>query len=142
MPEKNNQLLDNIKSSIVDMQKQMQETYQSLSGINLIGRSDDKTVEIEMTPTYTLVDIRFGENALEGGVKEFKWRIRESWKNLMEQIQKVTQEKTLELLQGMQIPDEIRNIDMGGEEGGEGGQGGGQGGQGGQGGRGDRGQGG
>ena len=48
--------------------------------------------------------------ALSGGVREFKWRVREAWKDLSEKIQKTTQSKTMELLQTMQIPDEIKNI--------------------------------
>ncbi|MCH9743446.1 MAG: YbaB/EbfC family nucleoid-associated protein [Gammaproteobacteria bacterium] len=103
-------LLDNIKSSIVDMQKNMQDTYSSLSDIKLIGESHDKTVKITMTATYTFEDIEFDENAMVGGIKEFKWRIREAWKDLSKKIQEMTQSKTVELLQGMNIPDEIRNI--------------------------------
>lgn len=114
-------LLNEIKSSIMDMQSQMQSTYTNLSDIKLVGESSDKTVKITMTATYQFEDIEFDERALQGGVKEFKWRIREAWKNLSEEIQKTTQEKTVELLQGMNIPDDIRNISM--EEEGEGGQG-------------------
>ena len=43
--------------------------------------------------------------------------------DLSEEIQKTTQSKTMELLQGMQIPDDIKNLSDGGEEGGEGGTG-------------------
>ncbi|MCH9644261.1 MAG: YbaB/EbfC family nucleoid-associated protein, partial [Gammaproteobacteria bacterium] len=70
----------------------------------------DKTVKITMTATYTFEDIEFDENAMVGGIKEFKWRIREAWKDLSKKIQEMTQSKTVELLQGMNIPDEIRNI--------------------------------
>ena len=118
-----NRLLDDIKSSILDMQQQMQSTYSNLSTIKLIGESHDKTVKITMTATYNFEDIEFDERALQGGIKEFKWRIREAWKNLTEEIQKTTQTKTIELLQNMQIPDDIKNmgIDDDGSEGGQGG---------------------
>lgn len=105
-------LLDDIKSSIVDMQDQMQNTYSGLADIKISGESNDKTVKITMTATYQFEDIEFDERAFQGGIKEFKWRVREAWKNLSETIQKTTQEKTLELLQGMNIPDEIRNMSM------------------------------
>lgn len=120
------QLLDEIKNSIMDMQNQMQSTYSSLSETMLVGESHDKTVKVTMTATYEFNDIEFGEAALRGGIKEFRWRIREAWKNLSEQIQKTTQAKTMELLQGMQIPDDIKNL-TGGDEGGEGGSAGGMG---------------
>src|SRR3990167_10526510 len=103
-------LLDNIKNSIADMQTQMQSTYQNLSDIKVSGESSDKTVKIIMTATYTFKDIEFTEKALQGGVKEFKLRIREAWENLVKKIQETTQSKTIELLQQMQIPDEIRNL--------------------------------
>ncbi len=112
-----NRLLEDIKSSIMDMQQQMQATYSSLSDLKITGESHDKTVKIIMTATYGFEDIEFDERALAGGVKEFKWRIREAWKNLSESIQKTTQSKTLELLQGMKIPDDIRNISMNDEGG-------------------------
>jgi DNA-binding protein YbaB len=119
------QLLDDIKSSIMDMQDQMQRTYSTLQDTKLIGESHDKTVRIIMTATYNFEDIEFDERALQGGIKEFRWRIREAWKNLSEQIQKTTQSKTIELLQGMQIPDDIKNLSIDeedeDEEGGEGG---------------------
>ena len=120
MAENENPLLNDIKSSIQGMQSEMQDTYKRLADLEISGKSNDGTVEIVMTATYNFVDIKFNEDALKGGVKEFKWRIREAWKNLSEEIQKTTQEKTIELLQGMDIPEEIRNLDI---EGGEGGQG-------------------
>lgn len=119
------ELLTDIKTSIMDMQTQMQNTYAALAETKLIGESHDKSVRIIMTATYTFEDIEFDERALQGGVKEFKWRIREAWKNLSEEIQKTTQSKTVELLQGMHIPDEIQQISMEEEEeGGEGSEGG------------------
>lgn len=112
-------LLADIKNSIVDMQQQMQSTYSNLADIKISGESHDKTVKITMSATYDFEDIEFDERALQGGVKEFKWRIREAWKNLSEEIQKTTQSKTVELLQKMQIPEDIKNItgDEGGEDG-------------------------
>ncbi len=120
--QKDDNLLNEIKTSITDMQSQMQTTYSSLADIKLTGESSDKTVKITMTATYTFEDIEFDERALQGGVKEFKWRIREAWKNLSENIQETTQAKTVELLQGMNIPDDIRNLNVD-EEGGDEGQG-------------------
>jgi len=118
-----NRLLADIKSSIADMQQQMQSTYSNLADIKLTGESHDKTVKITMSATYDFEDIEFDERALQGGVKEFKWRIREAWKNLSEKIQQTTQNKTVELLQKMQIPEDIKNITTD-EEGGEGSEGG------------------
>lgn len=114
-------LLGDIKASIMDMQEQMQDTYSNLADLMLTGESNDKTVKITMSATYNFENIEFDERALQGGIKEFRWRIREAWKNLSENIQKTTQAKTIELLQGMQIPDEIRNISA--EEGDDGGEG-------------------
>lgn len=112
MTDNDNPLLNNIKSSIVDMQSQMQNTYASLQTLKITGESNDKTVKITMTATYQFEDIEFGPAALQGGPREFRYRIAEAWKNLSENIQKATQEKTIELLQGMQIPDEIRNLNL------------------------------
>ncbi|MDF1653655.1 MAG: YbaB/EbfC family nucleoid-associated protein [Coxiellaceae bacterium] len=123
MAENDENLLSEIKSSITDMQSQMQSTYSNLADIKLSGESSDGTVKIVMTATYTFEDIEFDERALQGGVKEFKWRIREAWKNLSDKIQETTQAKTVELLQGMNIPDDIRNLSVD-EEGGDKGQGG------------------
>lgn len=103
-------LLSNIKNSIMDMQSQMKDTYESLSDIKVSGQSADGSVVITLTATYGFSDIEFGEKALVGGVKEFKLRIAEAFKNAVEKVQQATQAKTMELLQGMQIPEEIRNI--------------------------------
>jgi len=110
MSTQQDDLLKNIQSSIMDMQTQMQSTYQNLTDIVLHGESSDKTVKISMTATYVFKDIDFNEKALQGGVKEFKLRIKEAWDNLVKKIQETTQAKTMELLQQMQIPDEIRNM--------------------------------
>lgn len=103
-------LLSNIKNSMMDMQNQMQSTYKNLAEIKVSGESVDRSVKITMTATYTFVDIEFNEKALQGGVKEFKTRIREAWENVIKKIQETTQNKTMELLQQMQIPDEIKNL--------------------------------
>ncbi len=110
MADQEDELLAGIKNSILDMQSQMQNTYADLSDIKLVGESHDKTVKIIMTATYAFDDIEFDEKALLGGIKEFKWRVREAWKELSEKIQEVTQNKTLELLQGMNIPDDIKKL--------------------------------
>ena len=105
-------LLSEIKDSILNMQTQMQDTYQNLSHIKVSGESHDKSVKITLTATYAFEDIDFSEKALQGGVKAFKERIHEAWKSAVEQVQQATQSKTVELLQQMQIPDEIKNISM------------------------------
>lgn len=104
------QLLSDIKNSILDMQNQMQSTYQNLAEIKVSGESTDKTVKIIMTATYGFVDLIFGNEALQGGVQAFKTRIREAWESVVKKIQDTTQNKTIELLQHMQIPEEIRNL--------------------------------
>lgn len=110
------QLLSEIQNSIMDMQNQMQSTYQNLNDIVITGRSSDGSVTITMTATYAFKDIDFSEKALQGGVKEFKTRIREAWQSVVEQVQEATQSKTVELLQQMQIPEEIKNMSMPTEE--------------------------
>lgn len=105
-------LLDDIKDSILNMQSQMQTTYQALSNVQVSGESVDKTVKITLTGTYAFHDIEFNEKALQGGVKEFKQRIREAWQAAVDQVQQATQNKTMELLQNMQIPDEIKNLSI------------------------------
>lgn len=78
-----------------------------------------KPVRITMMAAYNFKDIKFDERALQDGVKECKWRVRETWKNLSEVTQKTTQSKTVELL--LRILDDIRNISLeGAEEGREG----------------------
>ncbi|OGT25913.1 MAG: hypothetical protein A3I77_01490 [Gammaproteobacteria bacterium RIFCSPLOWO2_02_FULL_42_14] len=104
------QLLANIKNSIADMQNQMQSTYQNLADIKVSAKSHDDLVEIVLTATYAFEDIQFDNRALQGGVTEFKKRIREAFTNVVKKVQEATQAKTLELLQQMKIPDEIRNL--------------------------------
>lgn len=123
MPEMDeNSLLSEIKNSIVAMQQQMQQTYARLGETKVKGASRDGLVEIVMTATYQFDDIKinpraFADAAGKFSQKEFEWRLREAWKDLSEKIQKTTQEKTVELLQGMNIPEDIRNIAVDGEEG-------------------------
>ena len=105
-------LLSEIKDSILNMQMQMQSTYQNLSDILVTGESADKAVKITLTATYAFEDIDFNEKALQGGVKEFKARIREAWKSAVDQVQQATQSKTVELLQQMQIPEDIKNMSL------------------------------
>ena len=105
-------LLKEIKDSIFNMQSQMQSTYENLAKITVTGESHDKTVKITLTGTYAFQDIDFSEKALQGGVKEFKARIKEAWAVAVEQVQQATQSKTVELLQQMQIPEEIKNMSM------------------------------
>lgn len=105
-----NPLLDNIKDSIQGMQSQMKDTYARMAETMVTGVSHDESVKVKLTATYELVDIDMGEGALEGGLREFKYRMREAWKDACEKVQKATQQNTLELLQSMKIPDEIKNI--------------------------------
>lgn len=112
MTTSDNKLLSNIQQSIIDMQSQMQSTYKNLGDIKISGTSSDNTVKITMTATYGFDDIEFTEKALQGGVKEFKLRIREAWEMVVKKIQEATQAKTMELLQQMQIPDEIKNLSL------------------------------
>ena len=106
-------LLSNIRSSISDLQSQMQETYAKLNEEMSFGESTDKTVKVTASATYQFHDIIFGEQAFEGGVVAFKTRCLEALNNLTKTIQRTTQEKTMELLQGMNIPDEIKNLSLG-----------------------------
>ncbi len=110
-------LLSEIKNSILAMQQQMQETYARLGEMKISGKSHDETIEIIMTATYQFEDIKinpraFADAAGKFSQKEFEWRLREAWKNLSEKIQKTTQSKTIELLQSMNIPDDIKNITL------------------------------
>lgn len=110
-------LLAEIKTSILNMQQQMQDTYSNLSKTDVVGVSPDGTIKIIMTATYTLKDIEINPSALAGAngkfsLAEFKERLVAAWKDLGEKIQKTTQNKTLELLQTMNIPDDIKNISL------------------------------
>ena len=106
------QLLADIKNSIGDMQNQMQSTYQNLQAIKVSGKSIDDTVKVTLTATYGFEDIDFTKQAMEGGVSEFKTRIKEAFSDAVKKVQEATQQKTMELFQQMQIPDEIRQMSM------------------------------
>ncbi|MBS0351182.1 MAG: YbaB/EbfC family nucleoid-associated protein [Proteobacteria bacterium] len=110
-----NSLLTEIKNSILSMQQKMQATYNRLGETKVSGKSRDGYVEIIMTATYQFEDIKinpraFGDAAGKFSQKEFEYRLREAWKDLSEKIQKTTQSKTIELLQTMDIPEDIKNI--------------------------------
>ena len=112
-----NTLLAEIKNSIVAMQQQMQETYARLGETKVSGKSHDELIEIIMTATYQFEDIKINPRAFADAngkfsQKEFEWRLREAWKDLSEKIQKTTQNKTVELLQSMNIPEDIKNINI------------------------------
>ena len=108
-PEK--QLIDQIKNGIAGMQDQMKNTYQQLSSSDVVGRSNEKPspyVQIILKANYEFVDIQFEKNALDGGVGEFKFRIKTAFNDAIKQVQKITQEKTMQLLQGMNIPPHLQ----------------------------------
>jgi DNA-binding protein YbaB len=108
-------LLTEIRNSIVAMQQQMQTTYAKLGELLINGKSNDGLVEIIMTATYQFKDIKinagaFGDAAGKFSLKEFENRLRQAWEDLSKKIQKTTQQETLELLKGMNIPEDIQNI--------------------------------
>ena len=84
-----NMLLDEIRQSMTDMQTQMQSTYTGLETIEASGESDG--VKVTITCTYKFVDIDIQPKAMQGGLKEFKYRIREAWKKACDEVQKTTQ---------------------------------------------------
>lgn len=110
-----NTLLSEIKNSIMAMQQQMQDTYARLGETKVSGKSRDGYIEIIMTATYQFDDIVINPRALgdatgKYSMNDFKERIKEAWRDLSEKIQKTTQNKTVELLQKMNIPEDIKNI--------------------------------
>jgi DNA-binding protein YbaB len=112
-----NTLLAEIKNSIMAMQQQMQDTYARLGETKVSGKSRDGYIEIIMTATYQFDDIVINPRALgdatgKYSMNDFKERIKEAWRDLSEKIQKTTQNKTVELLQKMNIPEDIKNIAM------------------------------
>ena len=104
------ELLGDIKSSIEQMQSQMQDTYKQLNVTRLTGESNDGKVSLIMTATYVFEDIEFTDDAFADGPRELKWRIKEAFRDLMKKIQDRTQQQTMDLLQSMDIPDEIKNL--------------------------------
>jgi len=114
MSEQNNlqnHLLEQIQKSMADMQQQMQNTYTGLQNVHAKGEYEGVTILLSCT--YSLIDIDFLPQAMKGGATEFKHRLRQAWSIACEEVQKMTQAKTMELLQGMNIPEEIRNMSMG-----------------------------
>jgi DNA-binding protein YbaB len=107
-PTNPNMLLEEIRKSMTEMQQQMQTTYLGLENMEITGEFEGITITI--TCTYKFVNIHIDPKAMQGGLKEFTHRIREAWSRACESVQKATQNKTMELLQNMQIPDEIRNM--------------------------------
>ena len=107
---------DDLMKKVMDMQQTMQETFNNLSALRVTGHSQDKSVSITLTGTYELAKdeeadaINFDQRALQGGVKEFKWRLREAWTDATKQVQEVTQSKTMELLQGVEVPKEFQDL--------------------------------
>jgi DNA-binding protein YbaB len=103
-------LMKELEQNMQDMKQNLEQTFKGLDDETFTGESSDKSFKIEMTGTYNLKDIDFGKAALQGGVTEFKWRIREAWKSVMEQIQEATQKKTMDLLGGMNLPPELQGF--------------------------------
>jgi DNA-binding protein YbaB len=104
-------LVDQIKNSISGMQDQMKDTYQQLSSEDVVGKSNETPnplVKVVLKANYEFVDLSFDKNALEGGVQEFKFRIKTAFNDAIAQVQKITQEKTMQLLQGMNIPPHLQ----------------------------------
>ena len=104
-------LLDDIKQSISTMQERMQHTYSELNSLNLEGISADGKVTLIMTATYQFVDLQFDEDALFGGIDKLKQRIKEAWEDLSNKIKNTTQSQTASLLQDMDIPNEISEME-------------------------------
>lgn len=112
-------LLKDLQGSIEKMQSQMQSKYKDLSDTVITGESADKTIKIAMTAVYGFEDIDFDESAMEGGMKEFKWRLREAFRDVLKKIQTHTQAQTMDLLQGMQMPENLKDIGDGSGDGGQ-----------------------
>ncbi len=108
-PEEQN-MLEELKKSMGDMQTNLESAYKEMEEKELQGKSHDGTVTILMTATYKFVDIQFDERALKGGVKEFKWRIREAWKNLTETITSTTQEQVMDMFKDIQVPESLQDL--------------------------------
>lgn len=105
-----NDLIREIQQSMELMQKEMQSTYVNLEKEEVTGEAEG--ILITISCTYKFIDIDIQPKAMQGGLKEFKYRIREAWKKACDGVQKTTQSKTMELLQGMQIPEEIRKMSV------------------------------
>ncbi len=111
-----NSLLAEIKNSILAMQNKMKEAYDHLGGLKISGKSKCGKIEIIMTATYEFEDIKISPHAFADETtgkfspKQFEVRLREAWKNLSDSIRTTTQNKTMELLQNMDIPPDIRKL--------------------------------
>lgn len=100
------ELMKELEQNMQEMKANLEETFKGLDNEVFTGVSSDKTFKVEMSGTYKLIDIEFDKPALQGGISEFKWRIREAWKDLMEKIQDATQKKTMDLLGNMNMPED------------------------------------
>ena len=101
-------LMKEIEENMKNMKSSLEETFKGLDDEVFEGKSADGHFVVKMTGTYSLKEIDFDKQALQGGVSEFKWRINEAWKSLMEKIQKATQQKTMDLLGDMNLPPELQ----------------------------------
>lgn len=104
-------LLDDIRKSMAEMQEQMQSTYMGLENLEVTGEHGGVT--IKLTCTYKLSDIKIQPTALQGGLNDFTDRLRKAWEMACDEVQKATQNQTMELMKQLQIPDDIRNLDFG-----------------------------
>lgn len=103
-------LMKELEENMREMKESLERTFKGLDEEIFVGESSDKSFKVEMSGTYNLKDIDFGKQALQGGVTEFKWRIREAWKSVLEKIQEATQKKTMDLLGNMQLPPELQGF--------------------------------
>lgn len=104
-------LLDEIRKSMTEMQEQMQSTYMGLENLEVVGEFDGVT--IKLTCTYKLTDIGIQPKAMQGGLKDFTHRLRKAWEEACDAVQKATQNKTMDLMKHLQIPEDLRNISLG-----------------------------
>ena len=104
------ELMKELEDNMKAMKDNLEDTFNGLDKEVFTGHSSDKTLNVQMSGTYKLIDIDFNKPALQGGITEFKWRIREAWKNLMDQIQEATQKKTMDLLGNMNLPPELQEL--------------------------------
>ena len=110
MPQPTPEMMEDFKTNLENMQREMQATYSGLADKHMSGTSDDRLLTIEMTATYQLVNWGFDERALQGGMQEFKNRLSQAWLDLNGKIQGATQDETMKLLNNMPIPDEMKQM--------------------------------
>ncbi|OGT67656.1 MAG: hypothetical protein A3J38_01485 [Gammaproteobacteria bacterium RIFCSPHIGHO2_12_FULL_45_9] len=113
-------LLNDIKGSIMQMQDHMKTAYEKLSQEIVTGSSPDGSVKIMLTATNEFKDIEISKDAVQGGFVEFKERVKAAFQDVTKRLQETTQAKTLELLQGMPVPEDIRNLQLDDEDEGSG----------------------